>query len=108
MFRMGFAKVANRIGRDNLGLPGTTIITEEFAVSAATINDVGIGGIRRNITALASAGGMPVTKRDGAIITAADDEDAAAILLCAIDVIRKLIIHGHVIELRGWLVVPTA
>src|SRR5689334_8003728 len=108
MLRMDLAKVANSIGRDDLGLSGAAIIAEEFSVSAAAIDDVGIGGIRRNITAFTSARGMPVTKCDGAIITAAQDEDAAAILLRAIDVVRKLVVHGNVIKLRRWLVKPTA
>src|SRR5258708_30202700 len=49
---------------------------------------------------------MPVTKRDGSVIAAAGGLDAAAVLLRAINVVRELIVHGHVIELRRGLVVP--
>src|SRR5579864_2663224 len=51
---------------------------------------------------------MPVAEGDCAVIAAAEDINAAAILLCAINVVREIIVNGHVIELRRWLVIPTA
>src|SRR2546423_1840540 len=51
---------------------------------------------------------MPVAEGDSAVIAAAENVDAAAILLRAIDVVWKIIVDGHVVELRRRLVVPTA
>jgi len=50
----------------------------------------------------------PVAKRDFAVIAAALRRHGTAFLLRAVNPIRKTIIGGDVIELRGWLVVPTA
>src|SRR5579864_5415889 len=51
---------------------------------------------------------MPVAEGDCAVIAAAEDINAAAILLCAINVGREIIVNGQVIELRRGLVIPTA
>src|SRR3954469_21954946 len=105
---MRLTEVADGIGRNTLALTGATVITEQFSIRAAAINDVGIGRIGRNVAALTRAGRMPIAKSDSAIIAAAENKDAAAILLRAINVVREIIVHGHVVELRGRLVVPTA
>ena len=49
---------------------------------------------------------MPIAKCDLAKVAAAGDADASTFLLAAINPVRKLIVSDHVIELRGWLVVP--
>src|SRR4051812_26278365 len=105
---MRFTEVADGIGRNHLGLTGATVITEQFSIRAAAINDVGIGRIGRNVAAFTRAGRMPIAKSDSAIIAAAENKDTAAILLRTINVVGKIIINGHVIELRRRLVVPTA
>src|SRR5262249_10377415 len=108
VFRMGLAKVADCVRGDVLGLPGAAIVAEKLAVGSAAINDVGIGRIRRDVPALARARGMPVAEGDGAVVAAAEDVNAAGILLRAVDVVGKLIVDGNVVELRGGLVIPAA
>src|SRR5258708_6881522 len=108
VFRMGFAEVANCIGRNVLRLAGAAIVTEKLAVGSSAINDAGIGRIRRNVAALTCSGRMPVTEGNGAIIAAAENVYAAAILLRAVNVVREFIVDRNVVELRGGLVVPTA
>ena len=49
---------------------------------------------------------MPIAKGDLAIIAAAGDAGGAALLLAAIDPIRKTVVGDHVVELRRGLVVP--
>src|SRR5579864_2571210 len=108
MFRVSFAEVADRIRRNDLRLAGAAVITEELAICSAAIDDVGIGGIGRDIAALASSGGVPVAEGDCAVIAAAKNKDAAAILLRAVNVVREIIVNRYVIELRRGLVIPTA
>src|SRR5262245_49720888 len=49
---------------------------------------------------------MPVTEGDGTISATAGRLHAAAVLLRSIDVVRELVIDGHVVDLRRRLVVP--
>src|SRR5436309_4483289 len=51
---------------------------------------------------------MPFSKSDFAIIAATERGGRAAFLLRAVDRVRKAIVGGDVIELRGGLVVPRA
>src|SRR2546429_2671594 len=51
---------------------------------------------------------MPIAKGDFAIIAAALRGGGAAFLLRAVNPVGKTIVGGDVIELRGWLIVPTA
>src|SRR6266581_4765070 len=51
---------------------------------------------------------MPIPKCNFAKITAAQCRDRTAFLLCAINPVRKTIVGRNVIELRRWLVVPSA
>src|SRR5260221_4222782 len=108
MFGMGFAEIADGIWSDDLGLARAAIITKELTISPAAINGVGITGIRCDVTALTSSGGMPVTEGDSSVIAAAENENAAAILLRAVNVIREVVVNRNVIELRGRLVIPAA
>ena len=108
MFGMSFAKIADGVRRNHLRLTSAAIIAEELSICPAAIDDVGIRRIRRNVAALAGACGMPVAESDSAVIAAAENKDAAAILLRAINVVREIIVNRHVIELRRGLVIPTA
>src|ERR1044071_1599280 len=108
MLGMGFTKVANGIRRNDLCLAGAAVVTEELSISPAAIDDVGIRWIRRNVTALTGTGGVPVAEGDRSVITAAEDIDAAAILLRSVNVIRKLFIDSNGVKLRGRLIEPTA
>src|SRR5581483_1310152 len=105
---MGFTEVANRIRRNDLRLAGAAIIAEKLTISSAAINGVGIRRIRSNVTALAGACGVPIAEGDSAVIAAAEDVHAAAILLRAVNVVRKFVVYSDVIELGRRLVVPTA
>src|SRR5258706_16305248 len=51
---------------------------------------------------------MPVAKNNLPIIAAAMGRHGAAFLLRAVNPVRKTIVSRDVIELRRWLVVPTA
>src|SRR5258707_551496 len=108
MLGMGLAKTADCVRRNHLRLPGAFVITKEFAVRAAAIDDVGIGWVRRDVRALAGSHGMPVAEGDRSIIAAARGVDGAAVLLCTVDMVRKLIVNAHVVHLCCGLVVPTA
>ncbi len=69
------------------------------------INDVGIGRIRRNVTALAASDFIPILAADHAVIVIALDGDRGIILLRAVDVVRPTIVGNHVVELCRGLVV---
>src|SRR6266852_9195094 len=51
---------------------------------------------------------MPLAKCDFAVVAAAHRTNGPAFLLSAVNPIRKAIVRGHVIELRGRLVIPSA
>ena len=102
------AKIFRRRRRDGLRLAGAQVKTKSAAVRAAAINDVGVAGIGHDVSAFFRADGMPIAKGDGAVIAAAGNRRGAAILLRAVNAIRKLVIYRHMIELRRRLVVPGA
>src|SRR6478609_642812 len=108
MLGMGFTEVADGIGRNDLGLSGAAVVTEELSIGPAAIDDVGIGRIGRDITTFARARGVPVAEGDRAVITAAEDIDAAAILLGAVNVIREFVVDSNVVKLRCRLIEPAA
>src|SRR5947209_17605742 len=80
----------------------------QYSVGIAGVGNAGIAGIGRDIAALSSAHRMPIAKGYFAVVAAAGGFYRAAILLRAVNVIRKLIVGGHMIKLRGGLVVPRA
>src|SRR6185369_14854102 len=49
---------------------------------------------------------MPVAKTDRPVVASACNTGRAALLLTAVNPVRKLIVGYHVIKLRSWLVVP--
>src|SRR2546423_8385358 len=100
------AEAAKRRRGNILRLSCALIEAVKTSVSIAAINDVGISGVRRNVSGFARTDGVPVGKSNGAVVTATGRGDRAAILLRAIDAVRKLVVHGHVIELRSRLVIP--
>src|SRR6202022_730413 len=51
---------------------------------------------------------VPLAKCDFAVVAAAHSTGRAALLLRAVDPVGKPIVRGHVIKLRGRLVVPRA
>src|ERR1700683_18614 len=76
-----------------------------FAFVGARIDNVWVTRIGRDITAFAAADGIPIRLIYDALIAAAGDAYGGVVLLRAVEVIRKSIVRGHVIELRGWVVV---
>src|SRR5713101_8602213 len=72
----------------------------------ATVNQIRMQRIGRDVTVFFDADGCPVAKSDFAKVAAAGGADRAALLLASIDPVRKLVVGDDVIELRGRLVVP--
>ena len=96
------AIAAQRLGLDVLDLSGAAVVARYLAA----VDDVGIERIGRGVAVLFNAGGMPVMKGDAAIVAAAGNAGAAAVLLAAADAIGEGVVGGDVIHLRGGLVVP--
>src|SRR4029450_7621922 len=65
-------------------------------------------GVWSDIAVSVDPDGKPVADRNRAVIAAARNARRAALLLPAADAGRKGVVGGHVIELRGRLVVPGA
>src|SRR5229473_1347089 len=72
----------------------------------ATVNQIRMQRIGRDVTVFFDADRRPVAKSDFAKVAAAGGADRAALLLASIDPVRKLVVGDDVIELRGRLVVP--
>ncbi len=89
-------------------LAGDFVEAHDAAVPAAGINDVGIRGIRRDVTEFKSADGEPIAEADLTVIAAIRHRDGAAVLLRGVRIVGKLVVRDHVVELAGRLVVPTA
>src|SRR5579863_3620640 len=87
-------------------LPGGLVEAEHGAVPASGVDEVGIGGVGSDVAELESSRRGPVAIGDLAVVTAAGDSGSAAILLRAVNVIRKMLIGAHMIKLPGRLVVP--
>ena len=75
-------------------------------IASADIEDIRVFGIDGKVPALAPTGRKPVARRDQLMVGAAHDGRAAAVLLCPIDGVGKLIVGGYVIHLGSRLVVP--
>src|SRR6266498_3630180 len=88
-----------------LNLPGDSIESVEFSTRASSVDNLRINRIRKDVAAFTGANRMPIAKRDLSVIAATDHGGRAAVLLRAIDPIRKLIVDCNVIKLRSRLVV---
>ncbi len=64
-----------------------------------------IARVRHNEATFTSAGFEPVLPANGAPVGAAGDADIRVVLLRAINVVGKRIVHGNVVKLRSRLVV---
>src|SRR5437762_2800671 len=93
-------------GRYIFYLTTSGIETIEVAAGAAAIDDKRIRRIGKNVTAFTRAHRMPIAKSNEAIVASADNRCSPAVLLRAVDPVRKLIVDGDVVELRRRLVVP--
>src|SRR5689334_21848943 len=77
-------------------------IDEAFTVR---INDVPVPRIGNDEPAFTTTSLKPILATDYSRVRAARNTDIRIVLLRAVNVVRERDIHGHVIELRGWLVV---
>ena len=93
---------AQRLRRDVLRLAGLLVEADD----AAAVDDVRVQRIRRDVGVLVGADTHPVAERDLPAVAAARDPDRTALLLSAVDPVRKLLVGRHVIQLRRRLVVP--
>src|SRR5207248_8375777 len=57
------------------------------------------------VAAFATSDLIPVLPADDAFVVTAGDGDGGVVLLCAVDAIRPVVVHGDVIELRRRLIV---
>src|SRR5205823_7360196 len=85
-----------------------TIETADRAVYSADVENLRIFGIGRDVAAFTAAYSKPVATVNLAMIRSVNGCGSSAILLRAVDAIRKIVIRDYVIKLRSWLVVPGA
>src|SRR5215475_15168482 len=78
----------------------------QLAIHAAGINRIRVIGIDYDIAAFTTANRSPVAEGDLSVVATAGSTSSAAVLLRSVYVIRKIVVDGHVIELRSRLVVP--
>src|SRR5439155_10554154 len=90
--------------RNVLSLAGDAV---EFR-RLATVDEIWVQWIGRNIAIFLDAHRIPIPKRDFTKIASAGGADTTAFLLPAVHPVGELIVGDDVIELRGWLVVPRA
>ena len=85
-------------------IEGLVAAPRAFAVKNVAVLRVGNHG-----GALArETGGLPVAEREHALARPRADTHAAAVLLRAVEPVGEAVVRGHVIDLRGRLVVPGA
>src|SRR5712675_3094373 len=84
---------------------GAVIVAGDFAAVRSRVDDFRIGRIGRDVTALAAANIVPVGTIDGAVRAGAGNANRGVILLRAVYVIGESIVRGHVVKLRGRLIV---
>src|ERR1019366_6520217 len=85
---------------------GAAIPPHHAAVYTGSVDDVRIAGIGGQPSAFASADHKPVARCDQSMIGSARYRCAAAVLLGAVNVVRKFVVGDHVIELPDRLVEP--
>src|ERR1700733_1836901 len=88
--------------RDILILTGEHIEPGDLA----SVNDVRLQGVGRDITVFFGADRVPFPERDFAIVAPAAGSDRAAFLLPTVDPIWKLVVGDDMVELGRWLVIP--
>ncbi len=79
------------------------------AAVAVAVENVAVFRIGHNGSAFArQTSWLPIAEAQDTFTRGSTDADAAAILLRAVEPVRKAIVGGHMIDLRGGLVVPGA
>src|SRR5712664_2054568 len=102
--RITILAAANRLRR-NFGVLADVLLRAREPVA---IKNVRIERVDGDVSVFKDAGQAPIAKCNFAVIAAALRGNGAAFLLRAVNPIRKAIVGGDVIELGGWLIVPTA
>src|SRR6266568_2073843 len=102
--RVTIFAAANRLRRNLRVLTDVLLRSRE----PVAIKNVRIERIDGDVSILENPDQMPIAKSNFAVIAAALRRHGAALLLRAVNPVRKAIVGGDVIELRGWLIVPTA
>src|SRR5207248_3220817 len=93
-----------RPGGDVALLTGAVIVAGNISLIVASIDDVGIVGPHRDVTALPTANVVLIGLSDGSTGRSASNTDSGVILLRSIDTIGNLGIGNDVIELCRGLV----
>ena len=75
------------------------------AADRPDVDDVRVARMHGDVPALPGARGVAVAPRDAAVLGGARHAHARVVLLGPVDAVRVLVVDGHVIELRGELVV---
>src|SRR5467141_3079378 len=102
--RIAILAAANRLRR-NLRVLADILLRSRKPVA---IKNVRVERIDGDISVFKNTRQAPIAKCNFAVVAAALRRDGAAFLLGAVNPIGKAIIGGDVIELGGWLIVPTA
>src|SRR5205085_10203478 len=87
---------------------GALVVSQEKAVITAPIRDVRISRLRDAVGAFAIGDAMPVSESNHFRAAGTRSFKGAFILLCAVHVIGKLVVHINMIELPGRLIVLRA
>ncbi len=92
-------------GIHGLSFAGMVIVAGDLPTVRPCVHDFGIRGIGSDVAAFAAPDVVPIWSVDCAIGASAGDAHGGVVLLRAVNVIRKAIVGGDVIKLRGGLVV---
>src|ERR1700730_7942346 len=91
--------------RDIAQVAGAMIVARDLPALGVRVDDLRVAWIGRDVATLAATDLIPVLPVDDAFVVAAGDGDRGVVLLCSVDAIGPVVVHGDVIELRGWLIV---
>ena len=92
------------IGNHIAAVPPTQIRFGDLPDVIACVNHIGIAGIYSNVATFAATYFAPLFLRAKGRIKTAGDGNGGIVLLGAVQAIRKLIVEGEAVKLRGWLV----
>src|ERR1700680_921373 len=94
--------------RDGFDLAGALIEARNVPLVVGGGDDIWIWRIGCDVARFPAPHVVPVRSIDGALIAAADNGNAPAILLRAVNTIWRRGVRSHVVELCRWLVVLTS
>src|SRR5579872_6351846 len=85
-----------RLLGDRLHLSDTLVETRDVSLIVRRVNNIWIRRVWRNITSLASTHVIPVAAINRSIVAAAGNGYSSAILLCAVNAVRRSVVRNHV------------